>query len=88
MSRQLWDEARHSMLGEVGLYQDGVQFYKYSIEFKTSLTLNKSFTALEAHTTLWYIEQSLMSKETGKRFDDLLSIKWTHNKESTVTLRC
>jgi hypothetical protein len=28
MSRQLWDETRHSMLGEVALYQDGMPFYK------------------------------------------------------------
>jgi hypothetical protein len=75
LSRQLWDEARHSMLGEVGLYQDGVEFYKYPIEFKTSMTLNKGFTALEAHTILWYIEQSLMPKETGKRFEWVVAME-------------
>jgi hypothetical protein len=69
MSRQLWDEARHSMLGEVGLYQDGVPFYNYPIEFKTSMALNTKFSRLEAHTILWYIEQGLMLKETGKRFE-------------------
>ncbi|QGQ94404.1 hypothetical protein EHS13_05540 [Paenibacillus psychroresistens] len=75
MSRQLWDEARHSMLGEVGLYQDGVEFYKYPIEYKTSMTLNKAFTALEAHTILWYIEQSLMPKETGKRYEWVVAME-------------
>jgi hypothetical protein len=67
VSRQLWDEARHSMLGEIGLYQDGVPFYKYPIEFKTTVALNTKFSPLEAHIVLWYIEQGLMPKETGKR---------------------
>lgn len=67
LSRQLWDEARHSMLGEVGLYQHGVPFYKYPIEFKTSMVLNTKFDPFDAHIVLWYIEQSLMPKETGKR---------------------
>jgi hypothetical protein len=75
LSRQLWDEARHSMLGEVGLYQDGVEFYKYPIEYKSSMVLNKSFTALEAHTMLWYIEQSLMPRETGKRFEWVVAME-------------
>jgi hypothetical protein len=69
MTRQLWDEARHSMLGEVGLYQDGVPFYKYPIEFKTSMVLNTKFEPLDAHIILWYIEQGLMLKETGKRLE-------------------
>jgi hypothetical protein len=69
MSRQLWDEARHSMLGEVGLYQDGVEFYKYPIDFRTSLTLNTKFEPLEAHMILWYFEQRQMPKKTGKRLE-------------------
>lgn len=69
LSRQLWDEVRHAMLGEVGLYQDGVAFYSYPIEFKTSMALNTKFDPLDAHIVLWYIEQSLMPKETGKRLE-------------------
>jgi hypothetical protein len=75
LSRQLWDEARHSMLGEVGLYQDGVEFYKYPIEFKTSVALNTKFTPIEAHAVLWYIEQGLMPKESGKRFEWVVALE-------------
>lgn len=80
MSRQLWDETRHSMLGEVALYQDGVPFYTYPISFKTSLLLNTVFEPLEAHIVLWYIEQGLMPKDTGKR------LEWFIAKESDNAL--
>ncbi|OCT15216.1 hypothetical protein A8709_14030 [Paenibacillus pectinilyticus] len=76
LSRQLWDEARHSMMGEVGLYQDAVAFYKYPVEFLTTMALNKTATPLEAHLVLWYIEQGLMPKDTGKHFE------WAVAKES------
>lgn len=69
LSRQLWDEVRHSMLGEAGLYQDGVEFYKYPVEYLTSMALNTTSTPLEAHLVLWYIEQGLMPKDTGKHFE-------------------
>lgn len=66
MSRQLWDEARHAMMGEVGLYQDGMPFYKYPVIFGTSIVLNKFFEPIETHIILWALEQSLMHKDTGK----------------------
>jgi hypothetical protein len=31
--------------------------------------LNEDFTPLEAHVILWAIEQGLMARETGKRFE-------------------
>ncbi|WP_282943158.1 hypothetical protein [Paenibacillus sp. RC67] len=76
LSRQLWDEARHAMLGEVGLYQDGVEFYKYPIEYRTSMALNCCFKPLEAHVILWYIEQGLMPRKTGKQ------LEWAIAKQS------
>ena len=69
MSRQLWDETRHAMMGEVALVAAGVPFYAYPIDMTTSITLNRDFTPLEAHVLLWYIEQGLMRRETGKRFE-------------------
>lgn len=69
LSRQLWDEARHAMIGEVGLYREGVPFYKYPIDLKSSTTLNTSFEPLEAHTILWHIEQGLMPRKTGKQYE-------------------
>lgn len=67
MSRQLWDETRHAMMGEVSLYRCGVPFYAYPIDIRGSYTLNRRFTPLEAHITLWYVEQGLMPRKTGKR---------------------
>ena len=69
LSRQLWDEVRHSMMGEAGLYQDGVAFYSYPVEYLTSLALNTTAETLDAHLVLWYIEQGLMPKDTGKHFE-------------------
>jgi hypothetical protein len=69
MSRQLWDEARHSMMGEVALYRDGVPFYAYPVDAKMCTVLNTEFTAREAHLMLWAIEQGLMARETGKRLE-------------------
>ncbi|SFD54684.1 hypothetical protein SAMN05428981_101849 [Bacillus sp. OV194] len=69
MSRQLWDEARHAMLGEIGLYQSGVPFYKYPVDLKSSMSLNTEFEPIDAHLILWAIEQGLMHKKTGKQWE-------------------
>jgi hypothetical protein len=75
LSRQQWDESRHAMLGEIGMYLCGVEYYKYPIDLKSSLTLNTMYTPKEAHAVLWGIEQSLMNKETGKRWEWLIAKK-------------
>jgi hypothetical protein len=69
LSRQLWDEARHAMMGEVGLFAKGVPFYRYPVDLKSSLSLNRDYTPREAHLILWGIEQSLMPGDTGKRWE-------------------
>jgi hypothetical protein len=69
MSRQLWDEARHAMMGEVGLYANGMAFYEYPIELEGPVALNMHFGPLEAHMVLWNIEQALMRREGGKRYE-------------------
>jgi len=69
-SRQLWDEARHAMMGTVAFEARG-------IDWKTEIPLNVSFALrlnvhaepLERQIMLYAIEQSLMSGETGKRFE-------------------
>ena len=69
MTRQLWDEARHAMMGEVGFRRAGIDWSKYvRINFTWSLALNTQLTALERHAVLYFIEQGLMPK-TGKRFE-------------------
>lgn len=68
MTRQLWDEARHAMLGEVGFTSLGVDWTKVMVNFTWSLGLNTQLTAKERHGVLYFIEQGLMPK-TGKRFE-------------------
>lgn len=68
MIRQLWDEARHAMMGEVGFVSLGLDWTAIPINFTWSLNLNTQLTARERHGVLFFIEQGLMPK-TGKRFE-------------------
>ena len=69
MTRQLWDEARHAMMGEVGFLQAGVDWRQFvRINFTWSKALNSQLKPLERHAVLYFIEQGLMPK-TGKRFE-------------------
>ncbi len=69
MTRQLWDEARHAMMGEVGFVQSGLDWRELvKINFTWSLALNSQLKPLERHAVLYFIEQGLMPK-TGKRFE-------------------
>lgn len=78
LSRQLWDEARHAMMGEVGLYHDGVPFYKYPVDIESSMSLNTEYEPLEAHIILWGIEQSLMPRQTGKAYELIVAEQSSH----------
>jgi hypothetical protein len=69
LARQLWDETRHAMMGETALVAAGVPFYDYPVDMAASASLNTEFTPLEAHLLLWHVEQGLMARETGKRFE-------------------
>ena len=69
MSRQLWDEARHALLGEVGFEALGLDWPSLvRVNFTWSRGLNTQLTPLERHAVLYYIEQGLMPK-TGKRYE-------------------
>jgi hypothetical protein len=68
MSRQLWDEARHAMMGEVGFVALGVDWTKACITHNWSYRLNTECTPIERHAVLYFIEQGLMTK-TGKRYE-------------------
>ena len=68
MSRQLWDEARHAMIGEVGFVSQGLDWSKIPINFTWSLNLNTQLTPQERHAVLFFIEQGLMLRN-GKRFE-------------------
>jgi hypothetical protein len=68
-SRQLWDEARHAMMGTVAFESRGVDWTKLPLNVGFSLRLNLHATAQERQTILYAIEQSLMPADTGKRFE-------------------
>jgi hypothetical protein len=68
-SRQLWDEARHSMMGTVVFEAQGVDWKAIPLNVGFSLRLNLHATAPERQILLYAIEQSLMPAETGKRFE-------------------
>ncbi|MBA4147098.1 MAG: hypothetical protein H0X66_03210 [Verrucomicrobia bacterium] len=69
MTRQLWDEARHAMMGEVGFASIGVDWPRnVMINHTWALGLNTQLTPIERHGVLYFIEQGLMPK-TGKRYE-------------------
>ena len=69
MTRQLWDEARHAMMGEVGFASLGIDWAnQVMINYTWSLALNTQLKPIERHAVLYFIEQGLMPK-TGKRFE-------------------
>lgn len=69
MTRQLWDEARHAMMGEVGFVSLGIDWRTIPFNFTWSLGLNTMLTPLERHAVLFTIEQGLMPKKTGKEYE-------------------
>jgi hypothetical protein len=79
MSRQLWDEARHAMLGEVGFVSQGIDWSKIPINFTWSLNLNTQLCPRERHAVLYFIEQGLMPRN-GKRYE------WEVATESGIPL--
>lgn len=68
MSRQLWDEARQGLLGQVGLLHLGIDPELVPIPFVWSRELNLQLTPPERHAALFFIEQKLMAK-SGKRYE-------------------
>jgi hypothetical protein len=68
MSRQVWDEARHALMGEVGFVSQGVDWRLARITWNWSYRLNTECTPIERHAVLYFIEQGLMGR-TGKRYE-------------------
>jgi hypothetical protein len=69
-SRQLWDEARHAMMGTVAFEAKGIDWKKeIPLNVSFALRLNLHADPLERQVMLYAIEQSLMPGETGKRFE-------------------
>ena len=75
LTRQVWDEARHAMMGEVGFVSLGVDWARrVKVNFTWSLGLNTQLTPKERHAVLYFIEQGLMPK-TGKRHEWEVSLR-------------
>ncbi|MFN2637784.1 MAG: hypothetical protein ABR585_12210 [Gemmatimonadaceae bacterium] len=68
-ARQLWDEARHAMLGTVAFEERGVDWKSIPLNVGFSLRLNQHAEPQERQILLYAIEQSLMPSDTGKRFE-------------------
>jgi len=69
MTRQLWDEARHAMMGEIGFVSMGIDWTSIPFNFTWSLGLNTKLTPQERHAVLFTIEQGLMPKKNGKEYE-------------------
>lgn len=67
--RQLWDEARHSMMGEVAFEQRVVDWTKVPLNVGFALRLNLHASPKERQLLLYAIEQSLMPGDTGKKLE-------------------
>lgn len=69
MTRQLWDEVRHAMLGTIYFEQRNVDWKRHiAIHPGMSLRLH-TVTRDQAHLVLYAIEQNLMPGSTGKRLE-------------------
>lgn len=69
MTRQMWDEARHAMMGEIGFVHLGIDWKTIPFNFTWSLGLNTKLSSKDRHAVLYTIEQGLMPKTTGKEYE-------------------
>lgn len=69
MLRQVWDEARHAMLGQALMEARGIDWTTLPVNVTFSWKLAKYCTPLERHILLYAIEQSLMPRDRGKPYE-------------------
>lgn len=69
MIRQLWDEARHAMMGEVGFTSIDVDWREIPFNYTWSYLLNTTSSPKDRHAILYFIEQGLMPAKTGKQYE-------------------
>jgi hypothetical protein len=67
--RQVWDEARHALLGEVGLEAHGVALCSLPVNVTFSHKLNVFCSARERHAIVYAIEHAMMPPRRGKRYE-------------------
>jgi hypothetical protein len=84
MTRQLWDEARHAMMGEIGFVSMGIDWTTIPLNFTWSLGLNTQLSAKDRHAVLYTIEQGLMPKKNGKENEWEIAIATKHRLTSLI----
>ncbi|MEO6150051.1 MAG: hypothetical protein ABIN95_02535 [Mucilaginibacter sp.] len=78
MIRQLWDESRHAMMGEVGFTSLDIKWEDIPFNLTWSYLLNTKMTPLERHAILYFIEQGLMPAKTGKQYEWEVAVQTTN----------
>lgn len=74
LTRQLWDEVRHAMLGSIYFENRGVDWKKQiAIHPGMSIRLG-TLNGKDAHNVLYAIEQNLMPAKTGKKLEYEISV--------------
>jgi hypothetical protein len=84
MTRQLWDEARHAMMGEVGFISLGIDWSQVPVNLTWSLELNTKLTPRERHAVLYTIEQGLMPKKNGKEYEWQVALATSNRLTSLI----
>lgn len=72
LARHLWDEMRHSLLGEVAFAAQGIDHTKIPTHIGFAEYPNRMLPPPERYAFLWGIEQGLMAK-TGKQAEVALA---------------
>lgn len=67
--RQMWDEARHAMLGQAMLEAHDVAWTRLPVNITFSWKLARYCSPVERHILLYAIEQSLMPRDRGKPYE-------------------
>ncbi|HEV3486633.1 MAG TPA: hypothetical protein VG106_14575 [Vicinamibacterales bacterium] len=69
MLRQMWDEARHAMLGQALMEAHGIEWTSLPVNVTFSWKLARFCSPVERHILLYAIEQSLMPRDRGKPYE-------------------
>lgn len=72
LSRHLWDETRHCMLGEIAFASQGIDFTKIPTHIGFAEYPNLQLEPADRYSFLWGIEQGLMGK-SGKQAEMALA---------------
>jgi uncharacterized ferritin-like protein (DUF455 family) len=72
LSRHLWDETRHCMLGEIAFASQGIDFTKIPTHIGFASYPNTQLPPADRYAFLWGIEQGLMGK-SGKQAEVALA---------------